>query len=504
MSTGTSTYRVDVLIIGAGISGIGTACQLRSAHPERSVALLDRRERLGGTWDLFRYPGIRSDSDMFSMAFKFRQWKEPKLLADAKSILHYLDETAAEYGVDKLIHFGRKVRRADWSSAEARWTVAVEDVATGEIQRWICNFLVTCTGYYNYDAGYLPEFPGVDDFAGTVIHPQFWPPDLDYTGKQVVVIGSGATAVTVVPAMAPTAAHVTLLQRSPGYLFKIPTRDTVAAGLARVLPDAIAYRLIRRRWIVFQRMFYKLCRRFPELLRWYMLRHVRTQLGGDVDMTHFTPRYLPWDERMCAVSDGDLFGAISEGKVSMVTDTIETFTPTGIKLSSGRELPADVIITATGLQVQMLGGFALYVDGELRDLHDRVAYKGVLIENVPNMLWVFGYTNASWTLKVDIAGAYLCRLLSYMAEHDKQVVVARDWDNSALDESVLDILDSGYARRAGSVMPRQGVRDPWRMDMNYTRDAKVLVSDPIDDGILAFDPSRASGSDHRWLSSEIG
>jgi monooxygenase len=481
-----SAEHVDTLIIGAGISGIGTACRLRREHPERSLLLLDRRDQLGGTWDLFRYPGVRSDSDMYSMAFEFRPWQEPKLLADADSILHYLTETAAEYGVDQLIRYGRKVLRADWSSAEARWTVAVEDTGSGEIQLWTCSFLATCTGYYNYDAGFLPEFPGSAGFGGTLVHPQFWPDDLEYAGKEVVVIGSGATAVTVVPAMATTAGHVTMLQRSPTYLFKVPTRDVVAAALAKVLPDSVAYRMVRRRWIVFQRVVYNTCRRFPKLMRWFMLRHVRKQIGDGVDMTHFTPRYNPWDERLCAVSDGDLFEAIANGSASVVTDTIDSFTATGIKLSSGRELPADVIITATGLQVQMLGGFDLYVDGDRRDLHDQIVYKGVLIEGIPNLIWILGYTNASWTLKVDIAGEYLCRLFSYMDQHGKSVVVAHDRTGNLLDESIFDILDSGYANRARAVMPRQGRSDPWRMDMKYKRDTKVLLEDPIDDGILEF------------------
>jgi monooxygenase len=486
-----TSQHVDVLIIGAGISGIGTACRLRREHPERSIALLDRREQIGGTWDLFRYPGIRSDSDMYSMAFEFRPWQQPKLLSDAGSIKEYLHETAVEYDVERMIRFGRRVLRADWSTSEARWTVAVEDVVSGQIEIWTCGFLATCTGYYNYDAGYLPEFPGSADFAGQLVHPQFWPDDLDYAGKQVVVIGSGATAVTVVPAMAPTAGHVTMLQRSPTYMFKVPTRDTLAAALSKVLPEPLVYRFVKWRWITFQRLTFKACRRWPKLMRWWMLREVRRQVGDDVDMKHFTPSYNPWDERVCAVSDGDLFEGVANGSISVVTDTIDHFTETGIKLTSGRELPADIVITATGLQVQMLGGFELYVDGDRRDLHDQIVYKGVLIEGIPNMIWVFGYTNASWTLKVDIAGEYFCRLLTYLDEHGKSVVVAHDRGANLLDQSVLDILDSGYARRARAVMPRQGRSDPWRMEMNYKHDTKVLLHDPIEDGILEFSESPA-------------
>ncbi|MFL6158398.1 MAG: flavin-containing monooxygenase [Marmoricola sp.] len=481
-----TSHHVDVLVIGAGISGIGTACRLRREHPERSIAILDRREQIGGTWDLFRYPGIRSDSDMYSMAFDFRPWQQPKLLSDAGSIRQYLHETAVEYDVERLITFGRRVRRADWSSAGARWTVEVEDLADGGTESWTCSFLVTCTGYYDYDAGYLPEFPGSADFQGQVVHPQFWPDDLDYAGKEVVVIGSGATAVTMVPAMAPSAAHVTMLQRSPTYMFKVPVRDSLAAALSKVLPESLVYRFVKWRWVTFQRVTFKACRRWPKVMRWWLLRSVRKEVGDGVDMAHFTPRYNPWDERVCAVSDGDLFAGVADGSISVVTDTIDRFTPTGIRLSSGRELPADVVVTATGLQVQMLGGFDLYVDGERRDLHDQLVYKGVLIEGVPNMVWVFGYTNASWTLKVDIAGEYLCRLLTYLDAHDKSVVVARDHGDNLLDESMLDILDSGYARRARAVVPRQGRQDPWRMEMNYKRDAQVLLTDPIADGILEF------------------
>ncbi|RNL77802.1 flavin-containing monooxygenase [Nocardioides marmorisolisilvae] len=481
-----TSHHVDVLIIGAGISGIGTACRLRREHPERTIALIDRRQDIGGTWDLFRYPGIRSDSDMYSMAFEFRPWQQPQLLSDAGSIKEYLHETAVEYGVERLITFGRRVLRADWSSADARWTVAVEDVDSGRIEIWTCGFLATCTGYYNYDSGYLPEFPGSADFRGELVHPQFWPEDLDYAGKQVVVIGSGATAVTVVPAMAPTAGHVTMLQRSPTYMYNVPVRDTLAAALARVLPERAVYRFVKWRWVTFQRITFKACRRWPKVMRWWLLRSVRKQVGDGVDMAHFTPRYNPWDERVCAVSDGDLFAGVADGSISVVTDTIDQFTDSGVRLSSGAELPADVIVTATGLQVQMLGGFELYVDGERRDLHDQLVYKGVLIEGVPNLIWVFGYTNASWTLKVDIAGEYLCRLLSHLDDHGKAVVVARDHGDNLLDESMLDILDSGYARRARAVVPRQGKRDPWRMEMNYKLDVKVLLHDPIADGVLEF------------------
>ena len=481
-----TTEHYDVLIIGAGLSGIGTACQLSEAQPGRSIAILERRERLGGTWDLFRYPGIRSDSDMFTFGYKFRPWMDTKVLADGDSIRRYIDETADAYGIKEKIRYGLKVVSADWSSPDQRWTVTALHEPTGETRTYTCSFLISCTGYYNYDAGYLPSFPGEEDFRGQRIHPQHWPEDLDYTGKKVVVIGSGATAVTLVPAMAEKAGHVTMLQRSPSYVFSLPGTDKISEVLEKFLPEKWVFASTRKRNILIQRWLYNACRRWPVPMRKFLISQVRRQVGPDFDMTHFTPKYMPWDERLCAVPDGDLFAVLASGDASIVTDQIETFTETGIRLKSGAELEADIIVTATGLDVQMLGGTRLSIDGVPDELHDHVTYKGLLVEGMPNLAWVFGYTNAPWTLKADISGAYLCRLLDYMDTHGKTVAVPRDHEGCSTGTGMLDTLQSGYVQRAKDTMPRQGTKAPWQVLMQYKADLKTLLEDPVDDGILEF------------------
>ncbi|MBO9521864.1 MAG: NAD(P)/FAD-dependent oxidoreductase [Nocardioidaceae bacterium] len=487
-----TTQHVDVLIIGAGISGVGVACRLRREFPGRTFAILERREQLGGTWDLFRYPGIRSDSDMFTFGFEFRPWDDLKVLADGTSIRGYIGATAREYGVDRDIRYGLKVVSADWSSEQQQWTVTALHEASGETQTWTCGFLVTATGYYDYDNGYLPSFPGEETFEGQRIHPQHWPEDLDYAGKKVVVIGSGATAVTLVPAMADQAAHVTMLQRSPSYVFSLPALDKISAFLKRFLPDSLVFRMTRRRNIVLQRAIFKASRRWPKPVRKLLLAGVRRGVGPDFDMTHFSPRYNPWDERLCAVPDGDLFEVLRDGRASVATDTIETFTPTGIRLASGQELEADIVVTATGLNVQVLGGAAISVDGEARNLHDVLTYKSVLLEGIPNLMWVFGYTNASWTLKVDLAGAYLVRLLSHMDATGQAVAVAVDRGDNANGDGIVDELSAGYIQRTKHVMPRQGREHPWHVLMDYKHDSKVLLTEPVDDGILQFAPARVA------------
>ena len=486
-----NTQHFDVLIIGAGLSGIGTACQVTEEFPDRGIAVLERRERLGGTWDLFRYPGIRSDSDMLTFGYKFRPWQELKVLADGASIRQYIADTATEYGVDEKVHYGLKIVAADWSTADSRWTVTAVHDATNETRTYTCGFLVSCTGYYNYDAGYLPSFPGVEKFQGQSIHPQHWPKDLDYTGKKVVVVGSGATAVTLVPSMTAAAEHVTMLQRSPSYIFSVPAFDRISEVLGRVLPDRWVHELGRRRNITIQRGLYLACRRWPKQMRRILLSLVRRQVGPSVDMSHFTPTYMPWDERLCAVPDGDLFKVLASGDASIVTDHIDTFTENGIRLKSGKELEADIVVTATGLDVQMLGGMKLSVDGEARELHDQMTYKSVLVESIPNLAWIFGYTNAPWTLKSDIAGEYLCRLFKHMDDHGHTVATPRDMENSALDVGMLDQLQSGYVQRAKDTLPRQGSKEPWKVLMHYGRDSKMLLEDPIDDSMLQFD-SRAA------------
>jgi monooxygenase len=477
----------DVLIIGAGLSGIGTACQVTAELPNKTIAVLERRERLGGTWDLFRYPGIRSDSDMYSFGYKFRPWQELKVMADGASIRQYVADTAAQYGIDEKIHYGLKIVNADWSTAESRWTVTALHEATGETRTYTCGYLISCTGYYNYDAGYLPTFPGVERFKGRCIHPQHWPEDLDYAGKKVVVIGSGATAVTLVPAMAGDAEHVTMLQRSPSYIFSLPALDKISQLLGLVLPDSWVYSFARKRNIAIQRQLYLACRRWPKQMRRFLLWRVRRHLGPSFDMSHFTPKYMPWDERLCAVPDADLFKVLASGEASIVTDQIDTFTEKGILLKSGRELEADVIVTATGLNIQMLGGMALFVDGQPRELHEQMTYRGVLVENIPNMAWIFGYTNAPWTLKSDIAGAYLCRLFKHMDDNGHTVATPRDAEESAMDTGILDQLQSGYVQRAKDVLPRQGAKHPWKVLMHYGKDSKMLLQDPVDDGLLQFD-----------------
>jgi monooxygenase len=477
----------DILIIGAGLSGIGTACQLKSELPNKTIAVLERRERLGGTWDLFRYPGIRSDSDMYSFGYQFRPWQDNKVLADGAAIREYIADTAAEHGIDDKIHYGLKIVHADWSTRESRWTVDARHEATGETRTYTCGYLISCTGYYNYDAGYLPAFPGVAQFTGQCVHPQHWPEDLDYTGKKVVVIGSGATAVTLVPAMAGNAGQVTMLQRSPSYIFSLPAFDKISEFLGRFLPQNRVYALARKRNIAVQRGMYLACRRWPAQMRRFLLWRVRRHVGPGVDMSHFTPKYMPWDERLCAVPDGDLFKVLASGQASVVTDEIDTFTPTGILLKSGRQLEADIIVTATGLDVQMLGGMELSVDGETRKLHDQMTYKGVLVENIPNLAWVFGYTNAPWTLKSDIAGAYLCRLFKHMDDNGRTVATPRDLEDSAMDIGMLDQLQSGYVQRAKDTLPRQGSRYPWKVLMHYGEDSKMLLDDPVEDALLHFD-----------------
>lgn len=477
----------DVLIIGAGLSGIGTASQLTTQFPDKTIAVLERRERLGGTWDLFRYPGIRCDFDMLTFGYKFRPWRELKVLADGPSIRQYIADTAAEHGIDEKIHYGLKILGADWSSDESCWTVTAVHEATGETRHYTCGYLISCTGYYSYDAGYLPSFPGVERFAGQCVHPQHWPEGLDYRGKKVVVIGSGSTAVTLVPAIAGDAEHVTMLQRSPSYVLSVPEYDKISEVLGRFLPEDWVYELGRKRNIVMQRQVYKASRRWPKAMRRFLLWQVRRRVGPDFDMTHFTPKYMPWDERLCAVPDGDLFKVLRSGEASVVTDHIETFTEKGILLKSGRELEADIIVTATGLNVQMLGGMQLSVDGEERQLPERMTYKAVLVQDMPNMACIFGYANAPWTLKSDLSGAYLCRLFKHMDDNGYTVATPRDVEGCVTDGIVFEELQSGYVLRARGDMPRQGSKLPWRVLMDYKKDLKMLAEDPVDDGVLWFE-----------------
>ncbi|WP_266180856.1 flavin-containing monooxygenase [Dyella humicola] len=477
----------DVLIIGAGLSGIGMACHLAIDCPGKNVGLLERRNAIGGTWDLFRYPGVRSDSDMFSFGYQFRPWNELKVLADGPSIRAYVEETARAYGVDRRIRFGIGVTRASWSTEQKHWTVIAVNAKNDQACRFTCDFLITCTGYFDHEKGYLPDYPGIDRYQGQFIHPQRWPEGLAYRGKRVIVIGSGATAVTIVPAMAEETAHITLLQRSPSYIFSLPAHDGISAGLRHILPARLVYAIARKRNIYLQRLIYKAAKRWPAQVRALLLASVRKRVGPDVDLKNFSPRYGPWDQRLCAVPDGDLFEVLRKGKASIVTDTIDTFTESGIRLTSGKTLEADIIITATGFQLQALGGATLDVDGDERPVGELMTYKGVLLQDTPNMAVIFGYTNASWTLKVDLAASYICRLLNYMDDRHLATVTPRAPTNEMQSETILDSLSSGYVLRGGTSMPRQGRSVPWRVMHNYEFDRRMLLKLPIDDPALEFD-----------------
>ncbi len=477
------TDHVDVLILGAGLSGVGAACHLRRALPERTFALLEMRDELGGTWSLFRYPGVRSDSDMYTLGYRFKPWIGDQALADAPSILEYVREAAREHDVERHIRYRHRVTGAAWSSREQRWTVTVD--SDGEPFEMTCDFLWSCGGYYDYDQPYAPEFPGVDRFTGPVIHPQQWPGDLDHAGKRVVVIGSGATAVTLVPAMTDTAAHVTMLQRTPTYVVSLPARDPIARGLQRVLPEQLAYRITRRKNVALQTGIYRLSQRFPSAAR----RLIRTgnvralPEGYDVD-THFNPPYQPWDQRMCLVPDGDLFRAISDGKASIVTDTIETFTERGLLLASGRELEADVVITATGLNLKPMSGVALVVDGEEVKLPETIAYKAMMLSGVPNYAFTIGYTNASWTLKADLVSEYVCRLLAHLDEHGLRSAVPRP--APGIEPRPFLDFTPGYVLRSLADLPSQGSEEPWRLRQSYRYDRRRILKGEIDDGALEF------------------
>jgi cation diffusion facilitator CzcD-associated flavoprotein CzcO len=477
---------LDVLIVGAGLSGIGAAHHLQEAFPHRSYAILEAREDLGGTWDLFRYPGIRSDSDMHTLGYRFRPWTNSKTIADGSSILEYVRETARDGRIDERIRFGHRVLRAAWSSEEVRWTVEVERLGDGDALTVTCDYLWVCSGYYRYDEGFTPEFPGTDRFAGEIVHPQHWPEGLEYAGKRVVVIGSGATAVTLVPAMAESAAQVTMLQRSPTYIASLPAEDPVAGRLRRVLPDRAVYPIVRWKNVLLQTFFYQLSRRRPEAVKRMVRRGVERALpaGYDIDK-HFKPRYDPWDQRMCLVPNGDLFRAICDGSASVVTDTIDSFTEGGIMLDSGEELEADVIVTATGLNLLFLGGIELVVDGEPVDLPRTMTYKGMMLSGVPNCAFTVGYTNASWTLKADLTSEYVCRLLAHMDAHGYVTSVPELTDPTVREVPFSD-FNSGYVLRALDQLPNQGSKEPWKLRQNYVFDLRSIRHGQLDDGAMQF------------------
>jgi monooxygenase len=473
---------VDVVIVGAGLAGVGTAARLRSEHPELSLTVLEARDAVGGTWDLFRYPGVRSDSDMYTLGYPFRPWRDERSIAPAAAIRDYIRESADEFGVTPLIRFRHRVTGAGWDSGSARWTVELTD-ALGSAKTITCSFLVLCAGYYSYDRGYTPELPGLAAFQGTVVHPQTWPEDLDVAGRRVVVVGSGATAVTLVPALVERGAQVTMLQRSPTYVAAVPRRDRFAARVDGVLPAGLAYRATRWRSLAKSLALYQYSRRRPDAMRALLQRNARAKLpaGFDVD-THFSPRYAPWDQRLCAVPGGDLFRAISSGSADVVTDRIETLTETGVDLESGAHLPADVLVTATGLVLQPLGGIRLSVDGDVVDPATRIAYRGMMLSGVPNLAFAMGYVNASWTLKTDLMALHVSRLLTHLRRHRLDSVTSTVPVEGTPTLPFLE-LASGYVQRGIHLMPKQAAAEPWRVNQNYLRDVVQFRWAPLRRGL---------------------
>jgi monooxygenase len=490
----------DVIIVGAGLSGIGAACHLRREFPGRSLAILEGRAAVGGTWDLFRYPGVRSDSDMFTLGYSFRPWEGADAIADGSSILRYIEDTAREFAVAGHIRLNHRVTTAAWDSEAAQWTVTAHRPDIGEDVTMTARFLWVCTGYYRYDEGFTPKFPGADQFEGPLVHPQHWPEDLDYAGKRVVVIGSGATAVTLVPSMATSAGHVTMLQRSPTYIAVAPRRDRFAGLLHRVLPKSLAHTAIRWRNTLLDLAIFQVSRRRPGLIKSLMRRETVKQLPAGYDVEkHFTPTYDPWDQRVCLAPDGDLFAAIRDGRASVVTDVVDTFTPDGIRLKSGQEIAADVVVTATGLTMLALGGMEVSVDGGPIDMASTVSYKGMMVSGVPNFFWTLGYTNASWTLKADLISRYVCRLMDHMDGNGHSSVTPLPPADGEL--APLMDLTSGYVRRGIGQFPRQGTVVPWRQQQNYLRDLRLLTRGPVDDHVLFASADRRDRTERNTLAS---
>ncbi|MCH8181271.1 MAG: NAD(P)/FAD-dependent oxidoreductase [Proteobacteria bacterium] len=474
----------DVLIVGAGLSGIGAAWHLRHQCPGKSFAILEGRDTIGGTWDLFRYPGIRSDSDMYTLGYNFKPWTEPQVIADGDRIRNYIQQTAREGGIEQNIRFGHKVLSAAWCSDTASWTLQVQK-ASGETVQMSCNWLMMCSGYYNYEEGFTPEFAGRDDFQGQTIHPQFWPENLDYSGKRVVVIGSGATAITLIPSMTDKARHVTMLQRTPSYVVSVPQQDPMAKLLRTFLPEMTVYNICRKRNNFITQLIFKLSRKYPNAMRKFLLKQVQAQVGKDFDMKHFTPPYKPWDQRLCAVPNGDMFKVLRQGKASVVTDHIDRFVKNGILLKSGKVLEADIIVTATGLNLRLFGGMNMTVDGEAVDMSKRISYKGLMFNDLPNMSNTLGYTNASWTLKADLIAEYVCRLIQHMDKTGTRIAVPRRNDPSVKEAPLLD-MSSGYVARAAAALPKGADKAPWKLYQNYALDMDQLRNGELEDGVMSF------------------
>ncbi|WP_110514413.1 flavin-containing monooxygenase [Herpetosiphon llansteffanensis] len=480
------TIDFDVLIVGAGLSGISAAYYLQTRCPNKRYTILEGRSAIGGTWDLFRYPGIRSDSDMYTLGYAFRPWHSSKAIADGASILQYIRETAQIYGIDQQIRFEQMVRRVSWSSEQARWTVEVERLAEGDMVQYRCNFLYMCGGYYDYSQGYTPEWPSLSQFQGQVVHPQAWPQQFDYRDQRVVVIGSGATAITLVPAMAKQAAHVTMLQRSPSYVVAQPAHDQSAERIRRWLPAKLAFHVIRWRAIIQSIFYYLLMRGLPSIAKRALIKMAQQELGTSYDaQRHFTPNYNPWDQRLCLAPDGDFFKALKAGQASVVTDQIEHFTSTGIQLKSGQHIDADLIVTATGLNLRLLSGIEVLVDGRKVELGTTLNYKGMMLSDVPNLALAFGYTNASWTLKCELTSMYVCRLLNYMDRHGYAYCVPKNFNPAMATEPALNFTSS-YVQRVISHLPRQGRNRPWKLYQNYLLDLLMLRLGTLDDGNMEF------------------
>ncbi len=481
-----SAEHFDVVIVGGGLSGIGAAHHLQEKCPNKTYVILEGRAAIGGTWDLFRYPGIRSDSDMYTLGYSFRPWKDAKAIADGPSILQYINDTAREGGIDQHIRLNHRAVNSSWSSKNACWTVEVEAGPDKEKKQFTCNFLMMCSGYYNYEQGYTPEFEGMDDFNGQLIHPQKWPADLDYTNKNVVIIGSGATAVTLVPSMADKAAHVTMLQRSPSYIMALPYQDVIANFLRCIFPARVAYGITRWKNVLLTMYFFQMCKRYPNNVKRFLRKQLRKALGPDYDLdTHFTPSYNPWDQRLCFVPDSDMLKTIREGQATVVTDHVDQFTADGIKLKSGQELKADIIVTATGLNLLALGGMGIKVDGHEVKLPETMGYKGMMISDVPNMAITLGYTNASWTLKCDLTCEYVCRLLNHMDAQNVNQCTPRVNDPAIEPVPFID-LKSGYVERSIESFPKQGNKAPWRLYQNYALDIMTLKFGKLNDGAMEF------------------
>jgi monooxygenase len=480
-----SPEQFDILIVGAGISGIDAAYHLQTAFPKKTYAILEARDAIGGTWDLFRYPGVRSDSDMYTLGFPFRPWHADEAIAGGPAIWNYIRETAAHYGIDHHIRLGHRMIRASWSSVEAHWTLQAQR-KDGRIVRLVCSFLYMCSGYYSYEKGYSPEFPGMNRFQGQFLHPQQWPESLDYAGKRIIVIGSGATAMTLVPALAKDAAQVTMLQRSPSYVVTRPSKDARAIWMYRHLPTRLAAKLTKWKNVLYSITMFYLARTKPEQIKGLIIKGIKQQLHPDYDVKrHFTPRYNPWDQRICLVPDGDLFAAIRSGRVEIVTDTIAEIVESGIRLSSGATLQADIIVSATGLCVELMGGAEILIDGVPAKFHEKLVYKGAMFSGVPNLAFAFGYTNNSWTLRCDLTARFVCRLLKYMDRKGWSVSVPNLPDPAIDPEPLLD-FSSGYVRRADGVLPRQGQRAPWRVPQNYVKDLASFAFGSVSDGTMNF------------------